>query len=203
MIELVSLPKHWSKTVLVAEAGMVRRGLWWTRRRVRAGLVRVRHPRARFAANCDIRAGFRLLILGDGSVHVGPRCVIDRDATFECRGSLVVGSRSVFGHHVTIGVRDSVQIGSDCLIAEMVSIRDHDHGFYDTGIPMRQQVALTAPIVIEDDVWIGSKATITRGVHIGQGAIVGANAVVVHDVPPGAIVGGIPARIIREQRAQQ
>jgi acetyltransferase-like isoleucine patch superfamily enzyme len=201
MIELANLPKHWAKPVLMAEVGLTRRLLWFARRRVRAGMVRLRHPKARFGSNCDIRAGLRLLILGNGSVHIGPRCVIDRDATVECRGALVVGSRSVFGHHVTIGVRDSVQIGSDCLIAEMVSIRDHDHGFLDTGRPMWQQAALTAPIVIGDDVWIGSKVTITRGVHIGQGAIVGANAVVVHDVPAGAIVGGIPARIIREERA--
>jgi acetyltransferase-like isoleucine patch superfamily enzyme len=201
MIELANLPTHWSELLLMAEVGMVRRGLWLTRRRVRAVLVRFCHPRARFGANCDIRSGFRLLMLGKGSVHVGPGCVIDRDATIECRGSLLVGSRSVFGHHVTIGVRDSVRIGSDCLIAEMVSIRDHDHGFYDLARPMWKQAPLTAPIDIGDDVWIGSKATITRGVHIGRGAIVGANAVVVHDVPAGAIVGGIPARIIREERA--
>jgi acetyltransferase-like isoleucine patch superfamily enzyme len=201
MIALANSPKHWPELVLMAEAGVARRGLWFARRRARAGLARLRHPKAQFGSNCDIRAGLRLLMLGNGSVQVGPKCVIDRDVTVECRGSLIVGSRSVVGHHVTIGVRESVRIGSDCLIAEMVSIRDHDHGFLDTSRPMWQQAALTAPIVIEDDVWIGSKATITRGVRIGQGAIVGANAVVVHDVPAGAIVGGIPARIIREQRA--
>jgi acetyltransferase-like isoleucine patch superfamily enzyme len=127
--------------------------------------------------------------------------VIDRDATIECRGTLVVGSRTVFGHHVTVGVRDSVRIGSNCLIGEMVSIRDHDHGFHGRDVPMRQQEPLIAQVEIEDDVWIGSKATITRGVHIGRGAIVGANAVVTHDVPAGAIVGGIPARMIRQDRA--
>ena len=70
----------------------------------------------------------------------------------------------------TIGVRESATIGCDCFFAEMVSIRDHDHGFLDVAMP------------------IGSKATITRGVHIGQGAIVGANSVVTHDVAAGTIV---------------
>ncbi len=184
----------------MSEIGLARRSLWSMRRRVRLVLVRLHHPKARFNSGCDVRAGLRLLMLGGSSVQVGPQVMIDRDLTVECRGTLIVGSGTVFGHHVTIGVRDSVRIGSDCLIAEMVSIRDHDHGFYDNASPMRQQVALTAPVLIEDDVWIGSKATITRGVHIGRGAIVGANAVVTRDVPAGAIVGGIPARIIREQR---
>jgi acetyltransferase-like isoleucine patch superfamily enzyme len=119
--------------------------------------------------------------------------------TIECRGSLLVGPHTVFGHHVTIGVRDSVQIGANCLIAELVSIRDHDHGFHQFDVPMLLQEPLSSPIVIEDDVWIASKATITRGVRIGRGAIVGANAVVTSDVPAGAIVGGIPARVIGQR----
>ena len=52
------------------------------------------------------------------------------------------------------------------------------------------------PIVIDDDVWIGSNCTITAGVHIGTGSIVGANSVVTKDVPPYSIVGGVPATVI-------
>jgi acetyltransferase-like isoleucine patch superfamily enzyme len=84
----------------------------------------------------------------------------------------------------------------------MVSIRDHDHGFQEDAVPMRQQEMLVGPIVVEDDVWIGSKATITRGVHIGRGAIIGANSVVTRDVDAGSIVGGNPARVIRMQRTR-
>jgi acetyltransferase-like isoleucine patch superfamily enzyme len=180
----------------VPEVGAPRRALWALRRSAMLMATRLGHPRAHFGRGCDIRRHFRLLSLGPASVHVGPEVVIDRDATLEIRGSLIVGARTVLGHHVTIGVREAVTIGSDCLIAEMVSIRDHDHGFVEFGVPMRSQATLTGPITIEDDVWIGSKATITRGVRIGTGAIVGANAVVTHDVPPGAIVGGVPARVI-------
>jgi acetyltransferase-like isoleucine patch superfamily enzyme len=143
------------------------------------------------------------MIFANGSVAFGRKCVLDHGATIECRGSLVVGARTVFGHHVTIGVREMVTIGDDCLIAELVSIRDHDHEFHDVDRPMRQQGTLTSPVVIEDDVWIGAKATIVRGVRIGRGSIVGANAVVTHDVPAGAVVGGIPARVIREERVSK
>jgi acetyltransferase-like isoleucine patch superfamily enzyme len=186
--------------MLMADTGITRRVMWSLRRRLRLAFVRVRHPKARFGAGCDIRSGMKLLILGAGSVRVGSKVVIDQDATLECRGSLVVGSGTVFGHHVTIGVRDTVTIGCDCLIAEMVSIRDHDHGYHDAALPMRDQEPLVASVVIGDDVWIGSKATITRGVHIGPGAIVGANSVVTKDVSAGTVVGGVPARVIRDQR---
>lgn len=57
---------------------------------------------------------------------------------------------------------------------------------------------LTRPIVIEDKVWIGIGATVLPGVRIGYGAIVGANSVVTHDVPPMTVVGGNPARFIKE-----
>jgi acetyltransferase-like isoleucine patch superfamily enzyme len=201
MTEPVNLPTPFWETTPVAEAGIARRAQWSMRRRLRLLFARLRHPRARFASGCDVRAGFHLLILGQGSVQVGSRVVLDRDCTIECRGRLTIGPRTVFGHHVTIGIRDAVEIGSDCLVAEMVSIRDHDHGFHDVRMPMREQSPLVAGVVIEDNVWIGSKATITRGVRIGQGAIVGANSVVTHDVMPGTIVGGIPARIIRQQRS--
>jgi len=181
------------------EAGIARRGRWFARRQLRLAGARLVHPKARFGTRCDLRSGLHLLILGRGAVRIGQSCVLDREMTIECRGSLLVGPHTVFGHHVTIGVRDSVQIGANCLIAELVSIRDHDHGFHQFDVPMLLQEPLSSPIVIEDDVWIASKATITRGVRIGRGAIVGANAVVTSDVPAGAIVGGIPARVIGQR----
>lgn len=187
----------------MAEVGLVRRGLWSIRRRMRLLFLRIQHPRARFAAGCDMRPGTKITILGEGRVWIGPKVVMDRELTLECRGAFHVGSGSVFGHHVTIGVRDSVTIGRDCLIAEMVSIRDHDHGFRDVKVPMRRQEMLVMPVVIEDDVWIGSKATITKGVHIGRGAIVGANSVVTRDVPASTMVAGNPARVIRVRRTPE
>lgn len=60
---------------------------------------------------------------------------------------------------------------------------------------------LGAPIVIEENVWIGTRAIILKGVHIGSGAVVGAGAVVTHDVPSAALVAGVPAKVIRETEA--
>jgi acetyltransferase-like isoleucine patch superfamily enzyme len=71
-------------------------------------------------------------------------------------------------------------------------IRDSDNHLLD-GRDRR-----SAPIRIGDHVWIGLRATILKGVTIGDGAVVAAGALVIHDVPPGALVGGVPARVIRE-----
>jgi acetyltransferase-like isoleucine patch superfamily enzyme len=85
------------------------------------------------------------------------------------------------------------------MIAEYVSIRDNGHGFSGLDRPMRHQGYETAPIRIGDDVWIGRGAVILKGVSIGDGAIVAANAVVTKDIPPFEIWAGIPARFLRRR----
>ena len=66
-------------------------------------------------------------------------------------------------------------------------------------IPIREQGMFTAPVIIGKDTWIGARSSILPGVTIGDGAIIGINAVVTKDVPPKTVVGGIPARIIKER----
>jgi acetyltransferase-like isoleucine patch superfamily enzyme len=130
-------------------------------------------------------------------VRVGPRCSIDRGLTLEASGIIDIGADTVFGHHCTIAARASVIIGHDCLIGELVSIRDHDHASTGTGVPMRLQGHAVARVRIGNDVWLGAKVTVLKGVTIGDGAIVGANAVVTSDIPSGAVAVGIPARVIK------
>jgi acetyltransferase-like isoleucine patch superfamily enzyme len=102
-------------------------------------------------------------------------------------GKLHIGHRTIFGHHCTLAARDSLIIGDDCLIAEMVSIRDHDHCFDRLDVPIREQGAVSAPIKIGRNVWLGAKVTVVKGITIGDNAIVGANAVVTKDIPANAI----------------
>jgi acetyltransferase-like isoleucine patch superfamily enzyme len=108
----------------------------------------------------------------------------------------------VFGHHCTIASDESIGIGHDCLIAEMVSIRDHDHAFSSTEVSIIEQGRATAPIRIGDNVWIGGKATVTKGVTIGSNTVVGAHAVVTTDLPPDCVAVGIPARVLRYRGAE-
>ncbi|WP_238596563.1 acyltransferase [Abditibacterium utsteinense] len=117
--------------------------------------------------------------------------------TIEVEGRLEVGERTIFGHHCTLAARDSIIIGADCLLAEMVSIRDHDHRFDNLEIPIREQGIVSAPVVIGKNVWLGAKVTVLKGVTIGDNAVVGANAVVTKNLPKNAIAVGIPAKVIR------
>lgn len=166
-------------------------------RRLRLVLARVRFAGVRFGRRCDVQPGLSIRLVDQGTVVFGHSCVLDRYLTVESHGRLVVGDRTILGHHVTLAARDSLLVGHDCLIAELVSVRDHDHRFADPERPIRTQGATVAAVHIGDDVWIGSKATIMKGVTIGDHAVVGANAVVTKDVPAWAIVAGIPATVLR------
>ena len=166
-------------------------------RRMRLPWTRLWNPRVRFGDRCDVRARLEIRVGSRGRVEFGECCVLDRDLTMECDGVIRIGDRTIFGHHCTIAARRAIEIGEDCLIAEMVSIRDHDHRFERLDFLIREQGEIVAPVHIGRNVWLGAKATICKGVSIGDNAIVGANAVVTHDIPPNAIAAGVPARVIR------
>ena len=176
--------------------GWLHRTRGFIRRRAGLTLVRLRHPRVRFGSRCDVRRGARFLVARGAPVSLGSGCVLDYGFTLECRGRLDVGERTVFGHHCTVASDAGVTIGRDCLIAEMVSIRDHDHAF-DSTAPIIDQGRDSAPVCIGDNVWIGSKATVTKGVTIGANTVVGAHAVVTGDLPADCVAVGIPARVLR------
>lgn len=107
------------------------------------------------------------------------------------KGVLTIGANIIESKcHIVCVQR--ITIGSGCQIARGVVIRDND------GHPMNGKEKMnTAPVMIEDDVWIGTRAIILKGVIIGKGAIVAAGAVVTHDVPPRCIVAGVPAKVIK------
>jgi acetyltransferase-like isoleucine patch superfamily enzyme len=168
-----------------------------TVRYLRMTWLQIGHRGLTLGPRCDVRPGVRIRITEGGQVVFGSRCIVDHDGVIEVGGTLSIGDRTIFGHHCTVASSERISIGSDCLIAEMVSIRDHDHAFDTLDAPIREQGMAVSPITIGNGVWIGAKATLTRGVTIGDQAIIGANAVVTRDVPTGAIVGGVPARIIR------
>ncbi len=177
--------------------GFAHRAGGFLRRRLGLALLRLRHRRVDLGPRCDVRSGGHFLVARGAVARFGARCVLDHGFTLECRGRLEVGEGTVFGHHCTVASDRSIVIGRDCLLAELVSIRDHDHAFADPSTPIVDQGRSTAPIRIGDNVWVGAKATITRGVTIGSNAVVGAHAVVTHDLPANCVAVGVPARVVR------
>ncbi len=107
-----------------------------------------------------------------------------------------LGDHSMIGADSIIGSAAPVVIGNDVLMGPQVIIYTSNHGTR-LGSLMRLQPLECAQVEIGSDVWMGARSIILPGVRVGDGAVVGAGAVVTRDVPPNAIVGGVPARIIR------
>jgi acetyltransferase-like isoleucine patch superfamily enzyme len=95
-----------------------------------------------------------------------------------------------------MGYKGPIQIGCQVQIAPNCAFYSYNHGFAP-GDPIHKQPIWTkGGIIIHDDAWLGVGAIVLDGVRIGSGAVVGAGSVVMHDVPDGAIVAGVPARIV-------
>jgi acetyltransferase-like isoleucine patch superfamily enzyme len=116
-------------------------------------------------------------------------------------GRLTIGDHCSINSGVIFGLTCDLTIGNHVLVGDNVSFRTADHEFADLAIPIVDQGERRGSIVVEDDVWLGANVTVLRGVRIGRGAIVGANAVVTRDVAAFAIVGGVPARLIGSRLA--
>lgn len=119
-----------------------------------------------------------------------------------------IGSHCHFGAYNNITCCDKIIIGEGTLTGKWVTITDNNHGSYATNdedcvyewknkAPASRRIHCKGPVVIGKNVWIGDKATILSGVTIGEGAVIAANSSVTKDVPPYAIVGGQPAKIIK------
>ena len=114
-------------------------------------------------------------------------------------------SSAELGDNSDIGIRaqlnGKVIIGNNVMMGPDVCIHARNHAFDRLDIPMNLQGFTTEkPVVIEDDVWIGARAIILPGVHIGTGAVIGAGAVVTKEVPDYAVVGGNPAHILKMRK---
>jgi len=113
--------------------------------------------------------------------------------------NLSIGNNSGIGENAWISAEDRVEIGDNVMIARELLIYTTNHES-ERGKLMIEQPMRKAPVRISNDVWIGARVILLAGVTIGEGAIVGAGAVVTHDVEPYSIVGGVPARKIGERR---
>ncbi len=115
------------------------------------------------------------------------------------RGQIWLGDRVFIGPNCTLFGAGRIEIGDDVLISPGVVITSHQHSFECIERPRRDQPIRFDPVVIENDVWIGAGAIVLPGVRIGQGAVIGAGAVVTRDVPPRAVALGVPAEVMRQR----
>ena len=163
--------------------------------------------RSSFAAwGSGSRLGRRAKLVGPHLVHVGSAVMLGEETWLNAKDdrrdgmpTLRIGDGTYIGRFTQINAWRSVTIGSNVLIADRVFISDADHQYADTDTPIRLQGdSFLGEVTLRDGCWIGIGAAILPGVTIGRNAVVAANAVVTHDVPDCAVVGGIPAKIIKQ-----
>lgn len=167
----------------------------------RAFVVRVARPGVTLGADARLGAGVELRATDGGSLRIGRRCRLGDGVQIHAQGGRIeIGDDVFIGPWTVLTSKSAVALGDDCLVAERVSIRDQDHRIHgDPAVPIRAAGFASAPIAIGRNVWIAAGAVVLRGVRIGDGAVVAANAVVTGDVDGGTIVGGAPARFLRRR----
>ena len=160
--------------------------------------IRSLYPETQFGKSVFVDSRARFRVTDGGQLLIGNNGTVGRDTLIVAKkGYINVSARCFIGQGTVIAADKSVVIGNDCLIAEHVTIRDQNHRTDYSDIPFALQGMHSSPISIGDNVWIGAKATILPGTTIGSNSVVAANAVVSKDVPPWSVVGGVPARVIR------
>jgi acetyltransferase-like isoleucine patch superfamily enzyme len=192
-------------------AGLALRGVFYRLMLKMDGVVAIeKNVRLRFASN----------------IHLGRGSYIDESVYIHaCPGGVTIGENTYVMHGAVLHVynfrglpHSGIRIGRDSLVGEMTVIRGQggvtigdrvytspmtqliavNHVFDDPNKPFIEQGITAEGIVVEDDVWLGSAAVVTDGVRIGHGSVVAAGAVVTKDVPPLTVVGGVPARVLRQ-----
>jgi acetyltransferase-like isoleucine patch superfamily enzyme len=138
-------------------------------------------------------------------IQIGPGTLVMHGAVlhvYNFRGmpqsGIRVGRDSLIGEYNVIRGQGGVTIGDRVYTSPLVQILAVNHVFDDPARSFVEQGITAEGIVIEDDVWIGAGAIVTDGVRVGRGAVVAAGAVVTENVPPHAVVAGVPARVVRE-----
>jgi acetyltransferase-like isoleucine patch superfamily enzyme len=144
----------------------------------------------------------QLQISARGRVDFGRFVWIGDGTKIRCHeGEVVIGEKTVMGQDCTISAYQHIRIGEQCVIADRAMFIDFDHGAVEVERPIRLQGIYKRDVDIGSNVWIGYGACILRGVRIGDNSIIGTNSVVTKDVPANAVVGGVPARILRMREA--
>lgn len=144
----------------------------------------------------SIRGAFKTEIIGNGSIVIG-HFLMSRGPLYLKSvngGKITIGEDVFFNHNCSVTCAEDIIIGNHCMFANNLVVIDHDHEIGKAGV---MDTLISKPIIIEDRVWCGANVTITKGVHVGAGAVIAANAVVVKDVEAHTVVAGVPAKKIK------
>lgn len=163
------------------------------------GRLRAQYHRLRGAAiDAKCNFGSRVRIDRPKTVHIGMRATLETDVWLKIvdnQARLAIGQFSFIGRGTEFDVSHSVTVGQHVLIGPGVFVTDHNHKIAKC-LRIDEQGCRYAPVIIEDDCWLGAKVIVLPGVTIHHGAVVGAGAVVTKDLPAYSISVGVPARVV-------
>jgi acetyltransferase-like isoleucine patch superfamily enzyme len=177
--------------------------LSYARLLARFALLKLRHRgRLRTDGLCFICPGVTLEIGRHATLEIGRWAWIGHGSKIRVHeGEVSIGAKTVIGQECTISAYQHVSIGRECIIADRVMLIDFDHGVTEVDRPIRRQGIYKRDVRVGHNVWIGYGACILRGVSVGENSVIGTSAVLTKDAPENAVLGGVPARVIRMREA--
>lgn len=163
--------------------------------------------RGTFTLEHNVHLNVPVRIDGQGEVSIGEHVFLgyppaprlgSGEILLQARGKearIAIGARSQFSNNVSIVARVCIELGSDCLVGDCVMIVDAD--FHEVNPERRREAGGLAPVYIGNNVWIGSRVIILKGVRIGDHSVIAAGSVVTSDIPARSLAGGVPARVLK------
>jgi acetyltransferase-like isoleucine patch superfamily enzyme len=171
-----------------------RNTLPWNRARIHWEAMR-REAFIRWPVYGNVLEAFR-----EGRLEIGPQTLLEPGVWLTAPGQarIRIGAGTALNLGVMVAAVELVEIGDHCMFANGCFITDGNHRFDDPEQPVPWQGFTTkGPTRIGDNVWCGADVVVTSGVTIGERSVIGANSVVVTDLPPFSIAAGAPAKVLR------
>lgn len=163
-------------------------------------------PKMRFGRFVKLGDGVYLSALGKGGLTLGNNVSLGAysrvivSTTLNNIGEYIkIGNNVGIGEFACLGGAGGLEIGDDCIIGQYLSCHPENHLFHYLSTPIRRQGVSRHGIKIGADCWIGSKVTILDGVEIGPGCVIAAGAVVTKSFPANSVIGGVPAKLLRQR----
>lgn len=165
------------------------------------GLLKCKKHNIKCIGKCYIGGG---KICNNGIMFFGDGVVVRPSVdmyTHRPESKIVFGEKTEIGNHSTISAYNEIIFGDSVLTGPHVFISDHNHNYDDPNIPVCEQgvkIKSGARIIVDSGTWIGTNAVIVGNVHIGKNCVIGANSVVLRDIPDYSVAAGIPAKVVKK-----
>lgn len=157
--------------------------------------------RLEIGSNVELRRNVEIRVHGQAQMQIGEQVRIDRGVRLLATNNaqLSIGNGARIGLYTIFNGGDSITVGKKCLISGFVYLQTSMHGFKSKAVNVQEQGYDHAPINLADDCWLGTHVVILPGVSLGKGVVVGSNAVVNRSAEAYKVLGGIPAKELKER----